>query len=83
MAARRGVLAVAWDDGYQAGHEDARSVQPTYPDQTPNPHRTPRRATPATWVPDAPTPAPRRAAGRCPDCGHALNGDHHCTHQED
>lgn len=32
-------LADAWYDGYQAGHEDARAVQPTYPDPTPNPYR--------------------------------------------
>ena len=42
-----------------------------------------RRAAPATWVPDAPTPDPRRATGHCPTCGHAINGTHHCTHQED
>ena len=28
------------DEGYQAGHEDARAVQPTYPEPTPNPCRT-------------------------------------------
>ena len=32
--------ADAWDEGYHAGHEDARAVQPTYPDPTPNPYRT-------------------------------------------
>lgn len=32
-------LADAWDEGYHAGHEDARAVQPTYPDPTPNPYR--------------------------------------------
>jgi hypothetical protein len=37
--AEREVLAQAWDDGYDAGHKDARAVQATYPDQTPNPHR--------------------------------------------
>ena len=31
--------AEAWDEGYHAGHEDARAVQPTYPDPTPNPYR--------------------------------------------
>ena len=30
--------ADAWDEGYHAGHEDARAVQPTYPDPTPNPY---------------------------------------------
>lgn len=34
------LLAEAWDEGYQAGHEDARAVQPTYPEPTPNPYRT-------------------------------------------
>ena len=34
------LLAEAWDVGYHAGHEDARAVQPTYPDPTPNPYRT-------------------------------------------
>ena len=33
------LLAEAWDEGYHAGHEDARAVQPTYPDPTPNPYR--------------------------------------------
>ena len=33
------LLADAWDEGYHAGHEDARAVQPTYPDPTPNPYR--------------------------------------------
>ena len=33
-------LAAAWDEGYQSGHEDARAVQPTYPEPTPNPCRT-------------------------------------------
>lgn len=28
----------AWDEGYIAGHEDARSVQPTYPQPTLNPY---------------------------------------------
>lgn len=32
--------AEAWDEGHHAGHEDARAVQPTYPDLTPNPYRT-------------------------------------------
>ena len=32
--------ADAWDEGFHAGHEDARAVQPTYPDPTPNPYRT-------------------------------------------
>ena len=31
-------LADVWDEGYHAGHEDARAVQPTYPDPTPNPY---------------------------------------------
>ena len=31
--------AEAWDEGHHAGHEDARAVQPTYPDPTPNPYR--------------------------------------------
>ena len=31
--------AEAWDEGYHAGHEDARAVQPTYPDPTPSPYR--------------------------------------------
>lgn len=34
------LLAAAWAEGYQAGHEDARAVQPTYPEPTPNPYRT-------------------------------------------
>jgi len=33
-------LAEAWEDGYNAGHQDARAVQKTYPDPTPNPYRT-------------------------------------------
>ena len=33
------LLATAWDEGHHAGHEDARAVQPTYPDPTPNPYR--------------------------------------------
>ena len=33
------LLAEAWDEGHHAGHEDARAVQPTYPDPTPNPYR--------------------------------------------
>ena len=37
---RTSKLADAWDEGYVAGHEDARSVQPSYPDQTANPYRT-------------------------------------------
>jgi hypothetical protein len=28
-----------WEDGYNAGHEDARAVQPTYPEPTRNPYR--------------------------------------------
>ena len=31
--------ADAWDEGYHAGHEEARAVHPTYPDPTPNPYR--------------------------------------------
>ena len=38
-AAERDELAAAWDDGHQAGHEDARAVQSTYPEPTPNPYR--------------------------------------------
>ena len=30
--------AEAWDEGYMAGHEDARAVQPAYPQPTPNPY---------------------------------------------
>ena len=33
------LLAGAWDEGHQAGHEDARAVQSTYPEPTPNPYR--------------------------------------------
>ena len=36
------LLAEAWDSGYHAGHEDARAVQPNYPDPTPSPYRTPK-----------------------------------------
>ena len=32
-------VVTAWDEGYHAGHEDARAVQPTYPDPTPSPYR--------------------------------------------
>ena len=32
-------LAAAWDEGHDAGHEDARAVQSTYPEPTPNPYR--------------------------------------------
>ena len=39
-AAERDRLAEAWDDGHQAGHEDARAVQSPYPEPTPNPYRT-------------------------------------------
>ena len=35
-------LAAAWDEGHQAGHEDARAVQSTYPEPTPNPYRAER-----------------------------------------
>ena len=38
-AAERDRLAGAWDEGHQAGHEDARAVQSTYPEPTPNPYR--------------------------------------------
>ena len=62
----RDTLAVAWDDGS--------------PDQAP--YRAPRRAAPATWVPDAPTPGPRRAAGRCPNCGHVMDGTHYCPEED-
>ena len=34
------LLAAAWDEGHEAGHEDARAVQSTYPEPTPNPYRT-------------------------------------------
>jgi len=34
------LLAEAWDEGYDAGHNDARAVQATYPAPTPNPYRT-------------------------------------------
>ena len=37
--AERDALAAAWDEGHQAGHEDARAVQSTYPEPTPNPYR--------------------------------------------
>jgi hypothetical protein len=33
--------AEAWDEGYDAGHEDARAVQPTYPEPTRNPYHNP------------------------------------------
>ena len=33
------LLAAAWDEGHHSGHEDARAVQPTYPNPTPNPYR--------------------------------------------
>ena len=39
-AAERDRLAAAWDEGHQAGHEDARAAQSTYPEPTPNPYRT-------------------------------------------
>ena len=38
-AAERDELAAAWDEGHQAGHKDARAVQSTYPEPTPNPYR--------------------------------------------
>ena len=38
--AERDRLAAAWDEGHQAGHEDARAVQSPYPEPTPNPYRT-------------------------------------------
>jgi len=34
----RQAKAEGWDEGYTAGHEDARAVQPTYPQPTHNPH---------------------------------------------
>ena len=40
IAAERDALAAAWDEGHQAGHEDARAVQSTYPEPTPNPYST-------------------------------------------
>ena len=36
----RDAMAAAWDEGHEAGHEDARAVQSTYPEPTPNPYRT-------------------------------------------
>lgn len=33
------LAADAWDEGYDAGHQDARAVQATYPEQTRNPYR--------------------------------------------
>jgi hypothetical protein len=30
--------ADVWQEGYDAGHEDARAVQPTWPDPTLNPY---------------------------------------------
>lgn len=33
------LLAEAWYEGHQAGHEDARAVQTTYPEPTQNPYR--------------------------------------------
>ena len=38
-AVERDELAAAWDEGHQAGHKDARAVQSTYPEPTPNPYR--------------------------------------------
>lgn len=35
----RRAKAEAWDDGYCAGHVDARAVQPSYPEPTNNPYR--------------------------------------------
>lgn len=32
------VKAEAWDEGYDAGHQDARAVQQTYPSPTANPY---------------------------------------------
>lgn len=32
-------LADVWADGYASGDQDARAVQATYPDPTPNPYR--------------------------------------------
>lgn len=34
----RNLLAEAWDEGYDAGHQDARAVGPLVPDPTPNPY---------------------------------------------
>ena len=39
LAAVNERLADAWDEGYDAGDTDARAVQATYPDPTPNPYR--------------------------------------------
>jgi hypothetical protein len=36
-------MAEVWAEGYEAGHEDARAVQATYPDPTPNPYRAAAR----------------------------------------
>jgi hypothetical protein len=36
-------LAEVWDDGFDAGHEVARAVNPEWPNETPNPYR-------ADWI---------------------------------
>ena len=36
-------LADAWDEGFNAGHETARFVQPGHPALPPNPHRKEER----------------------------------------
>lgn len=33
------LMAEAWEEGYDAGHEDARAVQPNWPATTENPYR--------------------------------------------
>lgn len=43
LLAERDALAAAWDEGHQAGHKDARAVQSTYPEPTPNPYRADRK----------------------------------------
>ena len=40
LESERDAMAAAWDEGHEAGHEDARAVQSTYPEPTPNPYRT-------------------------------------------
>jgi hypothetical protein len=35
------LAAEVWEEGYQAGHEDAWAVQKTYPEPTRNPYRSP------------------------------------------
>lgn len=35
----RPTLELVWDEGFDAGHETARAVNPEYPNPTPNPFR--------------------------------------------